>query len=227
MRVVLLLLFASGCAGIRYPGPVGAIGSLPPPPDYREPVVTTPEAKVARVERSNAPGAPIADAAEHYLGKGRLTHGGELYRWDCSGFIEAAHARAGLAVSGSSVSMYERAESLGILDQASPSLGDVVFFENTYDRNGNGRLDDPITHVAIVTSVDSDGTVHMVHKGGSGVTRLVMNLERPALHQDEAGKVINSYLRNQTRKDPRGTRYLTGELFEGFASYWEAPVADL
>jgi len=224
MRVVLLLLFASGCAGIRYPGPVGVVGSLPSPPDYREP---EPEAEVARVERSDAPGAPVADAAEHYLGKGRLTHAGELYRWDCSGFIEAAHARAGLEVSGSSVSMYERAESLGILDRALPSPGDVAFFENTYDRNGNGRLDDPITHVAIVTSVDSDGTVHMVHKGGSGVTRLVMNPERPDLHQDGAGKVINSYLRNQTRKDPRGTRYLTGELFEGFASYWEAPVAEL
>jgi len=220
MRAILLLLITSGCAGIRYPGPVGAIGALPPPPDYREP---EPEAEVARVKRADDPGAPVADAAEHYLGKGRLTHGGDLYRWDCSGFIEAAHARAGFSVKGSSVSMFEEAKTLGVLDKQRPAPGDVAFFENTYDRNGNGRLDDDITHVAIVTSVDEDGTIHMVHKGGSGVTRLMMNLDRPDLHQDESGKVINSYLRNRTRKDPRGTRYLTGELSEGFASYWEAP----
>lgn len=221
MNALLLLIGLFGCAGIRYPGPVTSIGALPPPPEYREP---EPEAEVARERRAEEPGAPVADAAEHYLGKGRLTHGGELYRWDCSGFIEATYARAGLSLSGSSVSMYENAQAQDLLSKRkTPDPGDVVFFENTYDRNGNGRIDDDITHVAIVTSVDDDGTVHMVHKGGSGVTRLVLNLNRPGDHQDESGKVINSYLRNQTRRDPRGTRYLTGELWRGFASYWDAP----
>ena len=40
-----------------------------------------------------------------------------------------------------------------------PKPGDVVFFDNTYDRNKNKRLDDSLTHIAIVVSVDTmDGS---------------------------------------------------------------------
>ena len=45
---------------------------------------------------------------------------------------------------------------------------EMVFFDNTYDRNKNHRLDDPLTHIAIVVGVDTDETIQMVHLGGSG-----------------------------------------------------------
>ncbi len=36
-------------------------------------------------------------------------------------------------------------------------LGDLVFFDNTYDRNGDGKFDDRITHVGIVVGFDKEG----------------------------------------------------------------------
>ncbi len=219
---LLLAMIMGGCAGpgLRVPGPLDALGQAPPPPSFREPD----GAGDAAPERRGSPGEPVARAAAYYVGKERLSYGGALYRWDCSGLIEAAYARAGLPITGSSASLYERAQALGVLHRDHrPAPGDVAFFENTYDRNGNGRLDDDITHVAVVTAVDEDGTITMVHKGGSGVGWLYMNLDRPGIYQSEDGRVLNSYLRSRSSRDPRGTRYLSGELWRGFASFWEEP----
>ena len=218
----LLMMMMIGCAGsgLRIPGPLDALGQAPPPPSFREPA----GAADAAPERRSSPGDPVAEAAIYYVGKERLSYGGALYRWDCSGLIEAVYARAGLPITGSSASLYERAQDLGVFHRNHrPSPGDVAFFENTYDRNGNGRLDDDITHVAVVTTVDDDGTITMVHKGGSGVSWLYMNLSQPGVYQSEDGRVLNSYLRSRSSRDPRGTRYLSGELWRGFASFWEEP----
>ena len=93
--------------------------------------------------------------------------------------------------------------------------GDVVFFDNTYDRNKNHRLDDPLTHIAIVVAVDSDETVQMVHLGGSGITDLTMNVKHPTEHKSPEGKLWNSYLR-VNRKGESSPR-LTGQLFRSYA----------
>ena len=232
------------------PGPMGTVGKAPPPVEYEEDydaddgsvwddiaptAVTTasvardPEQATGSSDASEPPptakarkrGEDVAKAAGHYLGSSRLRHGGDSFRYDCSGLVMAAHARAGLQLAGSSESMLRMAREAGIFHKRKrPWVGDVVFFENTYDRNGNGRLDDPITHVAVVTDVHEDGTVTMVHKGGRGVTRLVMNLRHPADHSDGSAKEINGYLRARRSSDRRGTRYLAGELWIGFGSFW-------
>ena len=73
-----------------------------------------------------------------------------------------------------------------------PMIGDVVFFDNSYDRNRNDRLDDLLTHIAIVVSVDEDETVHMMHLGGSGITDLVKLTHKPntGLPMENCGTVI-------------------------------------
>lgn len=106
-----------------------------------------------------------------------------------------------------------------------PSPGDIAFFDDTYDRNGNGRLDDPLSHVAVVESVDQGGTITMVHIGSKGVARLMMNLRHPEDRTDTQGTVLNDYMRARSNGDSPRTRYLTGELWVAFASYWEAPTA--
>jgi cell wall-associated NlpC family hydrolase len=244
------LLIAScgvGCAHgfYVYPGPLGSLGKAPPPVEQPELEPGSvwdglePEGTPAAVEqggdgsgsagpeappsaRARKQGADVAKAAAHYLGAGKLRHGGQSFRYDCSGMVMAAYARAGLQLAGSSESMLRMAKEAGVFHKRKrPWVGDVAFFGNTYDKNGNGRLDDPITHVAIVTSVDDDGTVHMIHKGGKGVTRLVMNLRSPGEHSDAAAKEINGYLRARRSGDHRGTRYLAGELWIGFGSFWK------
>ena len=67
-------------------------------------------------------------------------------------------------------------------------------FDNTWDRNGNGVRDDALTHIGIVETVDTDGTITLVHLGSKGVVRIQMNLQRPSVTKRE-GKVLNSYLR--------------------------------
>ena len=57
----------------------------------------------------------------------------------------------------------------GPAPQAEDALGrGHRLFRDTYDRNRNRRRDDDLTHVAIVESVASDGTITLVHKGGEG-----------------------------------------------------------
>ncbi len=239
-----------GCAHqyYAYPGPLGSLGKAPPPVELEEEPDDgsvwddiEPDAATASSEadgesptgssdasapppdpRARKRGADVAKAAAHYLGAGKLKHGGDSFRYDCSGLVMAAHARAGLELAGSSESMLRMAREAGVFHKRkTPWVGDVAFFENTYDKNGNGRLDDPITHVAIVTRVDEDGTVTMVHKGGRGITELVMNLRHPDEHADAASKEINGYRRAGRANDRKGTRYLAGELWIGFGSFWK------
>lgn len=170
-------------------------------------------------------GERVAKAAAHYIGKTSLTCNGKNYRYDCSGFVNVSYARAGYDLGLlNTAALYDLAKEEDLYHRRRrPLVGDVVFFDNTYDRNGNGKLDDPLSHVAIVESIDEDGTITLIHKGSSkGVVRIVMNLEHPEEARSPEGKVWNSHLRGKSSKDPRGTEYLTGQLWVGNASFWSS-----
>lgn len=255
MRLPSLLpigVFAIGCAhsGMRMPGPTGKLGKAPPPyrdtleeaapAQVQEAVADTPAPPAAVPERSaqaqppTAPrrrlrgdGAAVARAAGQLVGKGKLVVGGERYRYDCSGFVEAAYAKAGETLSGSSRSLFELSRREGVLHRKkTPQLGDVAFFDDTYDRNRNGRRDDNLTHVAIVEHVARDGTITLVHKGSKGITRLTMNLRHPATRRDDSGTSLNDHLRASSSKD--GGPTLSGQLWRAFGSLWslDEPLAD-
>lgn len=164
-------------------------------------------------------GISVAQASHYLVGAGSFRG----HRYDCSGMVNAAYSRAGIDLAGrNSASMLKYARENHVFHRRkSPRPGDVAFFDNTHDRNGNRRLDDKLTHVAVVEKVDDDGTITLIHKGGSGVTRTQMNLRHPATHKDEAGKVLNSHLRYRSSKDRRRTKYLTGQLWRGFGSLWK------
>jgi len=175
-------------------------------------------AEVKRFER----GIAVAEQLGSFVGRGELSVGGVKHRYDCSGLVNAVYYQAGRDLEGAnSAALYERARKEGVFHKRKrPRPGDVVFFDNTHDRNGNRRLDDKLTHVAVVEKVADDGTITMVHKGGSGVTRIVMNLRHRRAATDDGGDKINSHLRGETAKDRRRTRYLAGELWRGFGSMW-------
>lgn len=178
----------------------------------------------SRPSRASGIGEAVADAARHYL-----EHPTTGFRDDCSGFVMAAHARAGLELSGNSRSLWDDAKEAGTTHQARPRPGDIAFFDDTYDRNGNGRRDDPLTHVAIVLDVERDGTILLAHGGTSqGRTTLRMNLQHPDQRTDAEGRVLNDPLRARRRGEPDGPGHLAGELFRGFARPGDASsdVAD-
>jgi hypothetical protein len=96
-----------------------------------------------------------------------------------------------------------------------PAPGDLVFFDDTWDRNGNGRMDDPFTHLGLVEWVDAEGTVTFLHRAGAGVVRGHLALDRPDTFRAANGAELNAPLRVRVSKDDRAPA-LAGELFVGF-----------
>jgi len=96
--------------------------------------------------------------------------------------------------------------------------GDLVFFDDTWDYNGDGVVNDALTHVGVVETVDADGTVVFISRVAAAVQRYRMNLRMPSIHRTSDGRILNDYLRRKRWNDSDETSYLTGELFAGFGS---------
>jgi hypothetical protein len=228
MRFLLLASLLVGCSpAMKIPGPTNGIGSDTKYQAYAAPRKAEAKAKArekkAQVAKdgnarrqSRAFQSRVADAAEHYV-----KHVPRGFRDDCSGFAAAVYNRAGAPLTGNTRSMWELAERMGNTHRRKrPEVGDLIFFDNTWDRNKNGRWDDDLTHVAVVIKVDEDGTIRFAHSGTSkGRSIQYLNLLRPHDKRDESGKVLNEALRRKRDKDPRKAGYLTGELWRGFATF--------
>ncbi len=216
MRALPLLLLLAACAprALRVPGPLGPVGrSVRPLPIRPEAPAEAPDRR-ERKARDTFVDA-VVSAAHHYL-KGDL----DGFRDDCSGFAAAVYARAGAPISGSVRHLHETLSERGwVHHRRHPSLGDLVFFDDTWDANRDGKVNDPLTHVAVVVDLADDGTVTMAHGGtGAGRTLTWMNLDHPSEREGPRGEQWNHYLRRAKDADPRGTKYLTGELWAGFAT---------
>jgi hypothetical protein len=116
--------------------------------------------------------------------------------------------------------MLERARDLDVVHRRKrPAAGDVAFFDNTYDRDDNGRYDDLLTHVAVVLEVARDGTILLAHDGTSqGKTTLTMNLLHPTEDTSPDGRRWNQALRSRRASDGPQVRYRAAELWHGFAT---------
>lgn len=173
--------------------------------------------------------ARLAARAASLVGHpGEFRVGVERYNPDCTGFIQAVYEAEGVPLRAmmrraapaerSGVAAALRAmEAYGVVFGGGgewPAPGDLVFWHDTYDRNHNGRADDPFTHVGVVEYV-VDGTVLFVHRGGKAVARGAMNPERPG--EAKAGEVVlNSPIRARNAR-LEGVPVLAGALFAGYA----------
>jgi hypothetical protein len=159
---------------------------------------------------------------------------GQSFTIDCIGTIRAAFWGAGIDIaqdfyrySGNGVScLYQGLEAHGALKTGKvPEVGDVVFWDNTWDRNGDGVFgNDPLTHAGIIVQVDEDGTCHYLHASvHAGVTIERMNLHRPSVWKDESGKVINNglYLGSYFGNPRNPAKWTAGDLFRAFGDATE------
>lgn len=169
--------------------------------------------------------AQVAQAARSYVGRRRIAVEGTRLPFDCSGLARAAYMHVGVDLTQiepepgenavRTIFRYARAHGI-VYHEDQPAVGDLVFFHDTYDRNGNGRRDDPLTHVAVVEQVDDDGTVTIVHRVSRGVLRYRMNLRHPEQTRLPGGKKrINHFLRQPEDGLPSQT---TAQLFAGYAT---------
>lgn len=174
--------------------------------------------------------ARLAARGHGWLGQGQAPFlaGGERFNPDCSGFVEAVYAAEGVplrrlaqvAAPGETsgvAALWAAAGRYGTRWRGGewPAPGDLVFFDDTWDRNGNRALDDPFTHLGLVEWVDQRGTVTFLHRAGAGVVRGHLTLDRPADLRAAGGAELNAPLRVRVSRDDRAPA-LAGELFVGF-----------
>jgi cell wall-associated NlpC family hydrolase len=154
----------------------------------------------------------IANAAREHL----AAPPAKLPRRDCSGLVMSVLQRAGVPAEGDSSSFWYDAVAEGrAFEVGEPAPGDLAFFDRTWDKNHNGRVDDELTHVAVVIAVHEDGRVEMVHRERAGVRRLWLHLSRPDEHRDDE-HLLNDYLRATGYGSASAPR-LAGQLLRGFA----------
>lgn len=147
---------------------------------------------------------------------------------DCSGFVNMINIKnsepyyTGVELSkfytntNRSKAMYNLMKSDNrIVAISDPKVGDLVFFEDTLagTKRKVGALN--ITHVGIVTQIDSDDTVHFIHHMNGKNVIDQLNIKFPS-KEVVSGKIVNS----QLKRCPKGSKAecLSSNLFSAFAT---------
>jgi len=196
-------------------------------PPARQPIPARPRlssrAEVARVQEK------LAEGGRYVLGKRELVIRGRRFTMDCTGAVLAIYYYAGIDLSrdfgrysgGGVMRLYKTLAGADLLyDTRIPVTGDIIFWDNTYDRNGDGRWNDTLTHVGMVMASSDDGTIQYVHLNyRKGIVIENMNLRNPDVYEDldQGGmRIVNSPLRMKQAGKPHGERWLASHLYRSF-----------
>lgn len=197
------------------PDPVSVIGVSA----YRPPIgeVAFPSEKLTLAQERLLAGARFV------LGKTSLEVDGRHFNYDCSGTILAIYAYAGINLGrrfsrytgGGVTRIYKIMRANKLLYTAYyPEPGDIIFWDNTYDENGDGKWDDELTHAGMVVGVSPNGEISYIHQNyAKGIVIERMNLLYPNIYTrliDNVKVVVNSPMR--MRGSPPGPDWLSGQL---------------
>jgi hypothetical protein len=171
----------------------------------------------------------LAEGGQYVLGKQELVIRGKRFNMDCTGAVLAIYYDAGIDLTrdfdkytGNGVTrLYKSLEGQELLyDTRYPVTGDIIFWDNTYDRNQDGLWNDPLTHVGMVMKVSANGDVEYVHLNyRRGIIIENMNLRNPEIHQRmEKGqmRIVNSPMRMKQTGVAHPEKWLSGQLFKIF-----------
>jgi len=175
----------------------------------------------------------LVQGAHRLRGARRISVRGRNFPADCTGTVLALYWYAGIDLSspladyqGNGVArLYHFLEDAGMLHQSSnPAPGDIIFWDNTYDRNNDGKPNDYLTHTGMVVETKADGTIVYVHHNyRKGVVFARMNLQRPDVYTEEVGgevRIVNSPMR--MRGSPEYHSWLASQLIRDFGQAWLA-----
>jgi hypothetical protein len=191
---------------------------LVPPvlPSIRPPI--TPE--TAEVQRKLAEGARLV------MGKAELVIRGRRFPMDCTGVVLAIYWYAGIDLArdfrkynGNGVTrIYRSLEKENLLYTSTrPLTGDIIFWDNTYDRNRDGLWNDPLTHAGLVVQTGEGGLIEYVHLNYSGgIVIEYMNLLEPGVNEKLVMgeiRILNSPIRLKRPGRPHPRLWLAGQLY--------------
>lgn len=167
--------------------------------------------------------------AQSLVGQKAVVLAGKRYPDDCTGFVTAVFDQVGVDLlrhgkngENGVTTIFRNVSNLGhIFKTDLPRPGDLVFFRETYDVNRDGRMNDGLTHVGLVESIESDHTIHVIHRTSKGVVRYHMNLKHDRKHRDSNGRTLNDYLRAATATSGPA---LTSQLFASYGSLWPSQL---
>jgi len=173
----------------------------------------------------------LVEGAYFVKGKRSLRVNGRTFNSDCTGTVLAIYWYAGIDLarplenySGNGVSRlfsYLQDSQL-VLETKDPAAGDIIFWDNTYDRNGDTLANDFLTHTGMIVKVEKDGTIHYVHHNyRKGVVFARMNLYKPEVYKEEVdGRpiIVNSPMR--MKGSPEYDKWLASELTRSFGRAW-------
>lgn len=162
------------------------------------------------------------------IGATTIESHGRRIAYDCAGVTRAVYLAHGIDLYDDGVAdgkengvrlIYNHLRAHGRLHRGpTVQAGDLVFFDNTWDYDGDGLANDPLTHIGIVERAEADGTVVFISRVAGAIERYRMNLSQPHVHRSADGRLLNDYMRRKRRLDQAQTAYLTGELFAGFGT---------
>jgi hypothetical protein len=166
--------------------------------------------------------------AAKLVGAKTITSNGRRIAYDCAGVTRAVFLAHGIDLYAGDPNdsdangvriIHAHIQQQGRFHQGPVAHpGDLVFFNNTWDFNRDGKVNDPLTHVGIVERQEPDGTIIFISRVADAIERYHMNLSFPHVHKTSEGKILNDYLRRRDVVDPSDTSYLAGELFSQFAT---------
>ncbi len=170
----------------------------------------------------------IMRTAAELVGARTIEVKGRRISYDCAGVTRAIYLPHGIDLYESDAGdhqangvrlIYAHVRQHGRIHQG-PVVrpGDLIFFDNTWDYNGDGLVNDPLTHVGVVERVEADGTVVFISRVAEAIERFRMNLAKPHIRRAEDGRILNDHMRRKRGDDADGTSYLTGELFAAFGT---------
>ncbi len=171
----------------------------------------------------------LVEGANRLRGARKLIVNGRLFPLDCTGTVLAIYYYAGIDLSsdfykynGNGVRrLYLMMKDKNLLyDTTDPAEGDIIFWDNTYDRNNDSKWNDPLTHTGMVISTSEWGTVTYVHLNYSkGIVFERMNLKEPNVYMKRINGqmvTINAPMRMKGQPESHG-RWLSSHLYRIFA----------
>ena len=179
----------------------------------------------------------ILESAYSFLGKkteSTVSVRNESICLDCIGTVIAVYLDAGFDFRDKMSGGYDSGvrnlyaflkENNAVYTEGLPVPGDIVFWDNTWDADGDGdNTNDPLTHAGIVIKVEENGTVHYLHAHITrGIIIQKMNRYTPEYYS-ESGEVINDAmaLGSGISRDNNPEKWTSGDLWSSYGSILDA-----